>query len=248
MSQSHIENERTRLEFERRNAVNELAGIGPARAADEITPDLSRRLAIPGVDACLAINGPVSRMHCPVIADLQSELARTNKRGALSGLIAQHDRDLAKLGAPAIPNADSAALVAVFATFGISIDQHTVNVALMLLSVAILECASGMALCVAQSMRSAAPVMREVPASVITVPTVKPAPAIDTSALAGKTAARIAELARNAGGSVSFDSKRKLATALGTSTGTACRALTILAAGGAVIGNEAGNVVVSVAA
>lgn len=92
----------------------------------------------------------------------------------MSDTVARIDGQLSALGKPGIGNSDAAALVAVAAVFGLTIDANAVNVALMCLAVAIMEIGSGLSLAVAQSMRIVLPVMRDVtslthstPASVV---------------------------------------------------------------------------------
>jgi hypothetical protein len=245
MSHEHVEGERTRLEFERRNAVSELAGIASARAADEITPDLSRRLAVPGVDGCLSINGPATRVHCPVIADLQTELARTNKRSALSGLIAQHDRDLASLGVPAIANKDAVAVAHVLAAIGVKVSADAINTGLMILGVLILECGGALSLATASALRAVtvSPIIDATPiAHVALVPAVV-APTSSTIVPRARAKAEAAIMKALASGDEQLPaSVRKLHARVGVaSRATVHTAVVSLLAAGAIV--KVGNVI-----
>jgi hypothetical protein len=243
MTTTHIEGERTRLEFERRNAVNELATIAPTRSVDQITPELAQRLAVKGVDGCIALNGPITKQHCPVVAALQSELAQSNRRSAIVGLIAQHDRDIAVLGVPTIANKDATALAHVLAAIGWNIKADTLNTALMILGVLILEMGAALSLATVAALAShvpVVPVMRDVtPASV---------PAIQATPNVKATTAQIIHMAKANGGTLHAASKRELGRALAVSHQTVGRSLAALAATGALIASDVDGIIVKLAA
>jgi hypothetical protein len=150
----------------------------------------------------------------------------------------------------------------VFAAFGLVIDSNVVNVALMLLAVVILEVGSGLSLAIAQSLRVAVPVtMKDITpnahslpvdalavAPAIIAPANVPAALEPATGVAVDVAKRIESMARQNGNVVRFGSKNDLARKLGTSSGSACRALALLASAGAIINTDTGNVVVQLVA
>ncbi len=158
MTVSHFDSGRSKLEAERDRATSELSQLPPSRTSNVIAPEIAGILALPGINGCTSIDGPLTRKHCPTLMELHAERARAQRRTTLAETIARIDAEAAKLGKPMLANADASALVAIAAVFGIVIDVGAVNVALMILAVVILECGSGLSLAIAQSMRIAAPV------------------------------------------------------------------------------------------
>ncbi len=181
---------------------------------------------------------------------MQSEASRFDRISALSGTVARIDGALKALGRPSIANADSAALVAVLAVFGVAANADTLNVTLMLLAVAILEVGSGLSLAVAQGMRHVpasslpvilAPMATTIAATPVALATVAVEPKASTTVKAA--AERIRQLAMQSGGTLSAASKREVARLADVSAPTAGRALAFLAASGAVVSNADGIVV-----
>ena len=246
---------RTRLNAERNRVLAELATLAPARASAELNSLVAAKLATSGANGCVKTDGPISTRICSEVASLQSEAQRFERISALSGTVARIDGQLSALGRPSIANSDAAALVAVAAVFGVTIDPNAVNVGLMCLAVAILEVGSGLSLAVAQSMRVASPVIRDVPSiaqgepmtAVVSVPAIiVPTTAKPANGLASDAAKQVLDLVRNAGGELHVASKNALAKQVGASSGTLNRALASLA-GIAVIAATADGVFIKLA-
>jgi hypothetical protein len=252
MHATHDTAHRARLDRDRNAALAELATIAPARQASELNSLIAGKLATSGANGCAKQDGPISTRVCAEVASLQSEASRFERISALSGTVARLDGELVKLGKPMLANSDAAALVAVLAVFGIAMDANAVNVGLMLLAVAILEVGSGLSLAVAQSMRIASPVMRDItPAAQSTPVAVTEAPAVvhePVTPATAKTAARIVELAKASGGTLTATSQRAVARLAGANPGTTHRALAMLSATGAAVVGLDNGVLVKLAA
>jgi hypothetical protein len=109
-------------------------------------------------------------------------------------------------------------------------------------------------LAVAQSMRIASPVAQRAAPAAITVPAVISVPAIIPTAsepvtpATAKAAARIIDLARASGGTLTASSQRAIARLAGANPGTTHRALSMLAATGAAMVSTDSGVLVKLAA
>jgi hypothetical protein len=256
----HIAKDRSRIADERARHAAELTMLAPSKSMHELSPEIARILSLPGIGGCALINGPVTRQWCPSLSALQAEHARAERRAALEGTLTRLDTEAARLGTPKIANADAAALVAVFAAFGLVLDTGMVNAGLMLLAVTILETGSGLSLAVAQSMRVAVPVasmkdITPVPVSepveaVASVPAVI-APAITEATVAPSGSAaqqaadKIVRLVTDAGGELRVASRRQLASMIDSTSPTVGRALAL---GALVVAADNAGVLIKLAA
>jgi hypothetical protein len=153
--QAAQKDERKRIVEARERALAELGTISAStRSAAELNSAMLNILAQPGVNGCVVIDGPQTRKFCGILASLKSEQEAYTRRSALNGTITRLDAELASMAAPKVANGDAVSIVALAAVFGVKVEVATVNAALMILAVLILELGGGVAFTLAQSLNT----------------------------------------------------------------------------------------------
>ena len=135
---------RSRIEASYARVEAELAAVGPARAVDEIEPEISATMLKYRVSDCDQWQRDTRvRAACvEIVAPLKGELARAQRRGELQDKLDGLSREMAPTGR--VANADAAVLAAMVEVFGIKADVSRLNLALVVLAVAVLELGAGL--------------------------------------------------------------------------------------------------------
>jgi hypothetical protein len=153
--QTAQKDERKRNVEARERALAELGTISAStRSAAELNSAMLNILAQPGVNGCVVVDGPQTRKFCGILSTLKTEQEAYTRRSALNGTITRLDAELASMAAPKVVNGDAVSIVALAAVFGVKVEVATVNAALMILAVIILEMGGGIAFALAQSLNT----------------------------------------------------------------------------------------------
>jgi len=144
VEQTTAEGTRARLEQSYTAAKAELASMASARPAAELEALVAKLKATPGANGCTKEpDGPISRKVCSEAVAVAVELGRAQRRAELEGFMASASRNLSKIGAPKVVNADAIALSTFADKIGVVVTPEQLNPWLALLAVALVEFGGG---------------------------------------------------------------------------------------------------------
>ena len=145
----------TRQAFD--TATAQLAALGTARLAGEVTAERDAILSDPRAGGCATLDGPFTKLHCPQVATLTGELARAQERQRLETDVAQLRSELAALPAVSAPDPAASAVAGYLALFGFKAPPEAVAFWLSALAVALVEVGSAFGLVVAGALAHVPP-------------------------------------------------------------------------------------------
>jgi hypothetical protein len=132
-------------------AVIELDGLDAARSTSELQTLIVNVLAEPRAGACVAVNGPYTRQHCPQVAEWKSEQARGQRRQQLQQTI--RETEAVMVHGPVAKAADpgATALATYFAISGLKVEPTLLTELLILVGVVALELGSALSMVLVQA-------------------------------------------------------------------------------------------------
>ena len=234
-------------------AKAELAKLPPSRPAAELQAEVEALLLTPGADGCTQINGKVTKSICPQVSALRVELGRAQRRAELETALYRAMPDIRKSGDPngaPVGQADpaAAALVVYLTALGFVVAPERLTEWLALIPVLALEVGSALALVLVQAVSPAA-ARRPVRCATDQVtddtldhevhPIAPPANIDPIEAQQKVKTAILDQLEKRGGQAVA--SERGLAALIGTSRGTARRAVQGLVIAGIVAAEATRN-------
>ena len=83
------EHPRQRAEERHRRADAELSALEPARPVEALQAEIDGLLMLPGINGCVAVDGPRTAATCPRVVTLRTELARAQRRRDLEASLLQ---------------------------------------------------------------------------------------------------------------------------------------------------------------
>jgi hypothetical protein len=132
-------------------AQSELATLAPSRTVAEVRAEITKLMAEnPRAGDCTALDGPVSRTVCSIVATLNAEISRTERRAELQATIAKLIEATPVVAAKAADPASSA-LATYLSAIGIAVPVGLLSEWLVLVPVLALEVGAALAIVLVQA-------------------------------------------------------------------------------------------------
>ena len=222
-------------------ARSELVGLGPVRPVKSLAAQILAIETRPGIMIAGAPcggrwDGPITREHCPIRAELLVELGKAERASELHKIIGRSEALLDQAGSvPVAADPQAEALGAYLAVLGWTTTTDQLRPWLVGVVVLLVELGSLFGLFIATSGNQVRTTQETAQGQPMAQSQIDPEPELDQSepSLRANVEQAVLDLVQRQGGSVRR-SERGLAQLIGTSRSTARRALNSLAAAGVI--------------